>query len=460
MEGAETPVTHRHSPEWLALVEAHERLRLLESELAALRDSRSWRITAPLRRWMSRISPPMPWCPPMLGDVAHGETCDTPYRGAQVRGEPLRRLLVDVTDLAGGGGFGGVQRLSRRILAQWLLEPPAGFRLEPVRLAASGGHALARCFLARVTGQPEGHYGPDVPLRPRADDLYIGLDLLRDYAEHLSPALERLQDCGARIAIVLCDVLPLEQPSWFPAQAVTHFDAWWSVVCRRADVLCCISSETARAAEQHRPVDGGHEPLLRTFALGGDFPPVPRSFPVRQARREGPMRVLSVGTLEPRKAYHEILDACEQLWREGVALEWTLIGRRGWGVDGFIERLRGRIDEGAPLRWLEDVNDAVLLSAYDSHDVLVQASLGEGFGLPVAEALGRGLPVIARDLPVFREAGGTTVRYFGGPSGPGLAALLSQDAPLPCIVRPTASPRRWRDAAASLLAAATAQEST
>ena len=46
-------------------------------------------------------------------------------------------------------------------------------------------------------------------------------------------------------------------------------------------------------------------------------------------------------------------------------------------------------------------------------------SFGEGFGLPVAEALAAGLPVIASDLDVFREIAGAAPEYLHPLDGPG-----------------------------------------
>ena len=56
-----------------------------------------------------------------------------------------------------------------------------------------------------------------------------------------------------------------------------------------------------------------------------------------------------------------------------------------------------------PLTWLRDASDEELRLEYLEADLLVMASRGEGFGLPIVEALAHGTPVVARDLPVFRE---------------------------------------------------------
>ena len=56
----------------------------------------------------------------------------------------------------------------------------------------------------------------------------------------------------------------------------------------------------------------------------------------------------------------------------------------------------------------------MLEQVYDSADALLAASEGEGFGLPLIEAAQHGLPIIARDIPVFREVAGENAYYFSG----------------------------------------------
>jgi len=52
--------------------------------------------------------------------------------------------------------------------------------------------------------------------------------------------------------------------------------------------------------------------------------------------------------------------------------------------------------------------------------------VGEGFGLPLIEAAAHGLPVIARDLPVFREVGGEHAWYFSGNNALRMCAAIEQ----------------------------------
>ena len=123
--------------------------------------------------------------------------------------------------------------------------------------------------------------------------------------------------------------------------------------------------------------------------------------------------LLFVGTLEPRKDLRTLL-AAHRLLAEAPPL--VLVGPPGWG-----EQLdtSGCITTG----YLEDER---LRSVVAGAAALVLPSLDEGFGIPVVEALAAGTPVVASDLPVLREVGGTVTAY-AEPGDPGaFAASIEQ----------------------------------
>lgn len=66
----------------------------------------------------------------------------------------------------------------------------------------------------------------------------------------------------------------------------------------------------------------------------------------------------------------------------------------------------------AGLQWFRVVDDLQLRDHYLRADLLVATSRAEGFGLPIVEALAHGTPVLARDIPVFRELLGDQGTYF------------------------------------------------
>ena len=80
----------------------------------------------------------------------------------------------------------------------------------------------------------------------------------------------------------------------------------------------------------------------------------------------------------------------------------------------------------ADLFWLEGISDEYLEKVYAASTCLIAASYGEGFGLPLIEAAQRKLPIIARDIPVFREVAGEHAYYFDSRDPQGLAHAIEQ----------------------------------
>jgi glycosyltransferase involved in cell wall biosynthesis len=118
------------------------------------------------------------------------------------------------------------------------------------------------------------------------------------------------------------------------------------------------------------------------------------------------------------------LDAFEILWRNGFDLNLVIIGKRCWLTESLSQRLEKHPELYQQLFWLEKSDDRILASAYSSADCLLAASFGEGFGRPLIEAASFGLPIIARDIPVFREVAGGHASYFQGQSGADIAEAI------------------------------------
>lgn len=133
---------------------------------------------------------------------------------------------------------------------------------------------------------------------------------------------------------------------------------------------------------------------------------------------------LLVGTIEPRKGHAQVLAAFEQLWQAGQDVNLVIVGKLGWKVENLIEQLRNHEELGKRLFSLESVSDEYLEKFYAASTCLIAASYGEGFGLPLIEAAQHKLPVIARDIPVFREVAGEHAYYFDTDTSEGLAQSI------------------------------------
>jgi glycosyltransferase involved in cell wall biosynthesis len=130
-----------------------------------------------------------------------------------------------------------------------------------------------------------------------------------------------------------------------------------------------------------------------------------------------------VGTIEPRKGHLQSLGAFEQLWRDGSDLNLVIVGSEGWKslpdssrrtIPEIVHRLRTHPELNSRLFWLEGISDEYLEKVYAASTCLIAASEGEGFGLPLIEAARHKLPILARDIAVFREVAGEHAAYFSG----------------------------------------------
>jgi glycosyltransferase involved in cell wall biosynthesis len=117
--------------------------------------------------------------------------------------------------------------------------------------------------------------------------------------------------------------------------------------------------------------------------------------------REWPRRLLCVGTLEPRKNLPALLSAFEHMNKEGHMADLTFCTGAQWQAGPVLDFIQNYSGPGK-IEVLHRVPDAELARQYAKADALVFASLYEGFGLPLVEAVGQ-TAVIANDIPVFRE---------------------------------------------------------
>jgi alpha-1,2-rhamnosyltransferase len=238
----------------------------------------------------------------------------------------------------------------------------------------------------------------------------------------------------------LHDIIPLTHPDCYHPLHVARFRDWFVRIAEVADFFVYNSLFTQRSGvaylRQQRP---NHVPPGSVVYLGHDLVPWPDGGSVRHAglRRVfgvGCAVYLCVGTLEPRKNHAILLDAFERLWRDGSASSLVLIGRAGWLCETLLVRIKRHPEWGRRLFWFSDVGDADLDAAYAQATALIFPSRVEGFGLPLVEALARGLPVIASDIEVFREIANGHARFFSVDDAAALAACVREretgDAPV------------------------------
>ena len=185
------------------------------------------------------------------------------------------------------------------------------------------------------------------------------------------------------LVVTVHDLAVLRHPEWF-----NRWTAWYSRlavprVLRAATRLIAVSEFTKGEIVSLVGVDAARIDVVPNAVEDVFKPDGPKA--------EGDY-VLAVGTLEPRKNLERIARAVEG--------ELRVVGVRGWGG----------VDPPANVTWLGGVSDDELAALYRGARCLVYASLYEGFGIPVAEALACGCPVVtSRDSAMAELAGADAV---------------------------------------------------
>ena len=189
---------------------------------------------------------------------------------------------------------------------------------------------------------------------------------------------------------------------------------------RRASAFVAISHATAQEFQRRFPRAAGRVTVAH---LGASLPPAPPP-PAELAELPAPGFVLAVGTLEPRKNLPRLVAAyraLEPATQQRHAL--VVVGALGWETGPTLEALRSLGDRCHLLGY---VSDAQLAELYRRCAVFCYPSLGEGFGLPVLEAMAAGAPVVTSDVSSLPEVGGEAVEYVDPLSVQGIAAGLAR----------------------------------
>jgi glycosyltransferase involved in cell wall biosynthesis len=190
--------------------------------------------------------------------------------------------------------------------------------------------------------------------------------------------------------------------------------------------VVCISRAVADELHAMSGIDFPRPMKIGYWRLGANFGVKALPPAATEQRATRCRSFLMVGTIEPRKGHRVALDAFEVLWADGFDGDLVIVGKRGWGNDHLIERLRNHPEAGYRLHWHAQVSDEALQRLYAESDALIAASFAEGFGLPIVEVHHFGKPVIVSDIPVFREVtgGAQSARFFAVGSPTALAEAV------------------------------------
>lgn len=341
-------------------------------------------------------------------------------------------------------------RLAARVL-RWL----SNGQMRRVISACVPLPVLHRAWTAHGRWTYDALSADEAPVDFRPGDWLVSVDQSWNYPFWL--VARRAREQGARVMVMVHDLIPLRHPQFCNPLFVRVFGHWLRQTAQATDALICNSSATEQDLRAYAVAQGLRLPPTGHYRLGSDpFSAEPGSQvrPALQQLLSQPSPCFAaIGSFEPRKNYGFLLDAFEQLWAAGGDVRLIVAGRANEESRALIERYRRHPEAGARLLCLFDATDAEVADIYARCRALVFPTLAEGFGLPLVEARTQGCPVIASDLPALAELADRGVALFPVGSHPAFRQLVMQAAATD--LRQTVAPMAlftWQDSAAQLLA--------
>lgn len=332
-------------------------------------------------------------------------------------------IFVDISELHRRDSGSGIQRAVRNLATCLLRLDAPTHATHLVYATESDPYRHARRFTQSLTqGDSSAPVIDDQVIDPRPGDIFLGLDLTDTIVIAHAIYFEHLRTLGVRVCFVVYDLLPITLPHFFPEAVCANHQEWLDIVASQ-DAVLCISRSTAdefthwrknRLGATARPIAVDWFHLGAEMAVPAPNSRLPSSATAVLAGLQARPSFLMVGTLEPRKGYAQALAAFETLWARGQDVNLVIVGQAGWMLEALLDQLRTHPALNQRLFWLEGIGDDYLEQVYAAATCLIAASEGEGFGLPLIEAAQHHLPILARDLPVFREVAGDHAYYFQG----------------------------------------------
>jgi len=310
-------------------------------------------------------------------------------------------VLVHVDHSARHDLHTGIQQVVRQVYPLWARDHdvvPVVWTRPAEAMRTLTSQELGRLFQNKPDGSTQNaSFEPPALVVPLRSVVVLAEVPSPDACDRLA-ALAEFSD--NEVVAIGYDCIPALSPEMMPVGETNRFARYLPVIkhARRVASIGTTSTAEFRGFSSALCIQGLPGPVVSEVPLPVGRPTSDRDGGQRPSPGAGALPlVLCVGTFEPRKNQMAVVYAAERLWREGLTFELLFIGGAGWGesVPSAIDRLQR---ESRPVRAVLKVSSAELDEAYGRARFTVFPSLHEGFGLPVAESMEHGTPVITSNL--------------------------------------------------------------
>lgn len=241
--------------------------------------------------------------------------------------------------------------------------------------------------------------------------------------------LEDMHDSGVRLSTIIHDVGPMVTPhlSGHSTESLSNYVRRIVPIC---DEVFVNSKYTRDSMTSWMKDNDLNVPDVTVFVIGDDFkhntPAKPANEEFVRSGLEGKDFLLTVGTVELKKNHIFYYYTYRLAYEKGIELPKLVIaGRRGWGTETNVMLMQNDPLIKDKIVFQFDTSDEELAWLYDNALASVFASFYEGWGMPLAESLFHGVPVIsARSTSLVEIGDGIIDRFTQGSTDEFLEAVV------------------------------------
>lgn len=350
----------------------------------------------------------------------------------------MSKLYIDITELVGWQGkLTGVPRvmdeISKRFVNQQVVFvewKPQGYKqtIYPIshdQQAARVSRALNLVKKAHSKSRVIRKLSNSVQsIGPATKEKYIQLHkgdrlfVLADWHGGDPSLLKYLIDAhnaGVKLAQMVYDLLPVVTPQ-YSGHSTETVKTYSTMIYPLCDLVFSISENTKKDISTWLEDNKLRVPPIKVIRLGDDFSKAEARKPTEHILPSE--YVLCLGTIEARKN-HTLLYYAYKLGAErGVNLPpIAIVGRVGWLAADIYEIMRQDPEVKSKFIFMHNIGDEELSWLFEHCLFTVYPSFYEGWGLPIAESIAHGKPVIASNTSSMKEIAGELISYFN-PASP------------------------------------------
>ena len=319
--------------------------------------------------------------------------------------EVLRgRVICDVKTTAQSTYLSGIQRVVRETTSRWRQSQDVTF----LSWTSSGTmmRELRDDERWRLFGDAGSEQEGPPPVVVPWECTYLCVEVIPP--DHCRRILALAEHSRNEVVALGYDCIPVTSAGTVAQGMATNFA--YSLAClRHAARVAMISGA---AADEFRGVMDmgagrrGSSPDVAAIPLPAEArEPSPEDLAEAESglMMPGMPMVLVVGSHEPRKNHLAVLHAAERLWRDGLRFNLVMVGAGAWKAEEYTRTLAVMLQSARPIQSIRALPDRLLWAAYRLAHCTLFPSLNEGFGLPVAESLAAGTPVITSNYGSMRD---------------------------------------------------------